>query len=130
MGLTALNTWRFTVPTGFGIHHTANPDVYRGPWGGKNCRDSISQTDRLCSCGPNECQACDSYVAQVEDVLLHSTPKGGKVAAFFAESIQGVGGIVQFPKDFVKRAAEKVRAGGGLYVADEVLFLREIGLFT
>jgi alanine-glyoxylate transaminase/(R)-3-amino-2-methylpropionate-pyruvate transaminase len=66
----------------------------------------------------------------VEDVLLHSTPKGGKVAAFFAESIQGVGGIVQFPKDFVKRAAEKVRAGGGLYVADEVLFLREIGLFT
>ena len=59
-------------------------------------------------------------VDQVKDVLLHSTPKGGKIAAFFAESIQGVGGSVQFPRDFIKRTAELVRAGGGLYVADEV----------
>ncbi len=100
-----------------------NPDVYRGPWGGNNCRDSVSQTDRQCSCKPNECQACDNYVGQAQDVLLHSAPKGGKVAAFFAESIQGVGGIVQFPKDFVRRTAEQVRAGGGLYVADEVCFV-------
>jgi alanine-glyoxylate transaminase/(R)-3-amino-2-methylpropionate-pyruvate transaminase len=47
-------------------------------------------------------------------------PKGGKIAAFFAESIQGVGGAVQFPKDYIKRTAEIVRSGGGLYVADEV----------
>ncbi len=72
--------------------------VYRGVWGGRNCRDSPIQSLRECSCGPNECQACDNYVDQVKDVLVHSTPKGGKVAAFFAESIQGVGGTVQFPK--------------------------------
>ena len=95
-------------------------DVYRGPWGGKNCRDSPIQSPRDCNCKPNECQACDNYVNQVQDVLVHSMPKGGKIAAFFAESIQGVGGAVQFPKDYIKRTAEIVRSGGGLYVADEV----------
>ena len=40
--------------------------------------------------------------------------------AFFAESIQGVGGTVQFPKNFIKNAAELVQSNGGLYVADEV----------
>ena len=57
---------------------------------------------------------------QVKDVLIHSAPKGGKVAAFFAESIQGVGGAVQFPREFIKKTAEIVRSNGGLYVADEV----------
>ena len=42
------------------------------------------------------------------------------MAAFFAESIQGVGGTVQFPRDFVKRTSELVRASGGLVVSDEV----------
>ena len=32
MGLTALNTWRFPIANGFGIHHTMNADPYRGPW--------------------------------------------------------------------------------------------------
>jgi len=120
MGLTSLSTWKFTVPTGNGIMQTMNPDVYRGVWGGKNCRDSPVQALRDCSCKPNECQACDNYVDQVKDVLVHSAPKGGKIAAFFAESIQGVGGTVQFPRDFVKRTAEIVQSNGGLYVADEV----------
>lgn len=26
------------------------PDVFRGPWGGSNCRDSPVQTVRKCSC--------------------------------------------------------------------------------
>jgi len=120
MGLTSLHTWKFSVPTGNGILQTMNPDVYRGVWGGKHCRDSPIQSDRDCSCKPNECQACDNYVDQVRDVLVHSAPKGGKIAAFFAESIQGVGGAVQFPKDFVRKTAEIVQSNGGLYVADEV----------
>lgn len=120
MGLTSLSTWKFSVPAGNGIIQTMNPDVYRGVWGGKNCRDSPVQSSRECSCQPGECQACDNYVDQVKDVLIHSAPKGGKVAAFFAESIQGVGGAVQFPKDFVRRTAELVQSNGGLFVADEV----------
>ena len=47
-------------------------------------------------------------------------PKGGKLAAFFAESIQGVGGTVQFPRDYIKKTVELIRSSGGLYVADEV----------
>ena len=39
---------------------------------------------------------------------------------FIKESIQGVGGAVQFPKNFLKKTAELVRAGGGLVVSDEV----------
>lgn len=120
MGLTSMNTWRFTVPNGFGIHQTMNPDVYRGIWGGKNCRDSPIQTQRDCSCGPNECMACDNYVDQFKDVINHSSPKGGQIAGVFIESIQGVGGTVQFPRNYVKQVAEMVRSNGGLYIADEV----------
>lgn len=38
----------------------------------------------------------------------------------FAESIQGVGGTVQYTKGYIKRAAELVRANGGLFISDEV----------
>lgn len=33
---------------------TINPDVYRGPWGGANCRDSVAQTQRNCNCASGE----------------------------------------------------------------------------
>jgi len=119
MGLTSLSTWRYNVAQGFGMHQTMNPDVYRGPWGGKACRDSPIQTDRACSCSPGACQACDKYVDQLDDVLKHCTPKGG-IAGFFAEAIQGVGGSVQFPKDYLKRAFDMVRSKGGICISDEV----------
>ena len=32
MGLTSLNTWRYPIPTDYGIKHTLNPDTYRGPY--------------------------------------------------------------------------------------------------
>ena len=59
------------------------------------------------------------YLEQFDDVIKHSMPKAG-LAAFFAESIQGVGGTVQFPRGFLKRAFDMVRAKGGLCVSDEV----------
>lgn len=54
--------------------------MYAGVWGGKNCRDSLVQALRDCSCGPNECQACDNYVDQFNDLLKFSAPKGNKIA--------------------------------------------------
>jgi len=42
------------------------------------------------------------------------------VGAFFAESIQGVGGSVVYPDGYLKHAYEHVRAAGGLCIADEV----------
>lgn len=38
----------------------------------------------------------------------------------FAESIQGVGGTVQFTKGYIKKAAALVRENGGIFISDEV----------
>ncbi|XP_058457742.1 alanine--glyoxylate aminotransferase 2, mitochondrial isoform X2 [Malaya genurostris] len=120
MGLTAHSTWRYPLPgISNGIIHAMNPDPYSGIWGGNNCRDSPVQTTRHCDCPANKCLASDQYYDQLEQIFKYSLPRG-KVAAMFAESIQGVGGTVQYPKGYIKRAAELVRANGGLFIADEV----------
>ncbi|XP_046993138.1 alanine--glyoxylate aminotransferase 2, mitochondrial-like isoform X1 [Schistocerca americana] len=119
MGLTALSTWRINVPIAQGIHHAMNPDVYQGIWGGAQCRDSPAQTTRTCDCQPNKCQASDLYYDQLEAIFKYSLPRG-QVAGLFAEAVQGLGGIVQFPKGYLKRAYELVRINGGVCIADEV----------
>lgn len=119
MGVTALSTWRYNTPTGFGMHQAMNPDVYRGPWGGARCRDSPGQTQRPCDCSEGCCKASDLYVDQLDDVLKHSLPKD-RCGAFIAEAIQGVGGTVQLPKGYLKKVYESVRARGGVCIADEV----------
>lgn len=40
------------------ISQTMNPDVFRGPWGGTNCRDSLAQVQRSCDCTPGEQKTC------------------------------------------------------------------------
>jgi alanine-glyoxylate transaminase/(R)-3-amino-2-methylpropionate-pyruvate transaminase len=51
-------------------------------------------------------------------VIDYTTP--GQIAAFIAESIQGVGGTVVFPDGYLKHAYEHARAAGGVCIADEV----------
>jgi alanine-glyoxylate transaminase/(R)-3-amino-2-methylpropionate-pyruvate transaminase len=100
MGLTAHRTWKFNVPHSFGVHHTIAPDPYRGLWG----RDDVD--------------AGKKYGADVKNLIDYAT--SGQVAAFIAESIQGVGGCVVFPDSYLKHAYEHVRAAGGVCIADEV----------
>jgi alanine-glyoxylate transaminase/(R)-3-amino-2-methylpropionate-pyruvate transaminase len=100
MGLTAHRTWKFNVPHSFGVHHAITPDPYRGAWG----RDHPS--------------AGRNYAADVRSLIEHAT--SGQVAAFIAESIQGVGGCVVFPDNYLKYAYEHARAAGGVCIADEV----------
>jgi alanine-glyoxylate transaminase / (R)-3-amino-2-methylpropionate-pyruvate transaminase len=100
MGLTAHRTWKFNVPHSFGVHHAITPDPYRGLWG----RDDVD--------------AGRKYADDVKDLLNFAT--SGQIAAFIAESIQGVGGCVVFPDDYLKHVYEHVRAAGGLCIADEV----------
>uniref|UniRef100_A0A6E8W4Q9 Alanine--glyoxylate aminotransferase 2, mitochondrial n=1 Tax=Anopheles coluzzii TaxID=1518534 RepID=A0A6E8W4Q9_ANOCL len=120
MGLTAHSTWRYPLPgLNSGILHAMNPDPYTGIWGGKQCRDSPVQTTRSCDCQEGQCKATDMYYDQLEQLFKYSLPRG-KVAGMFAESIQGVGGTVQYTKGYIKRAAELVRANGGLFISDEV----------
>ncbi|XP_071785665.1 alanine--glyoxylate aminotransferase 2, mitochondrial-like [Asterias amurensis] len=118
LGLTSLGNWLYNVPGGYGYHNVINPDPFRGPWGGANCRDSPVQTIRNCDCAAGQCYAKDMYIDQLKDLLRFSVPK--KVAGMFAESIQGVGGAVQFPKGYIKEAFGLIREKGGLCISDEV----------
>lgn len=120
MGLTANGNWRFPLPgINNGVSHVMNPDPFAGIWGGKHCRDSPVQTIRECDCTPGSCSAGQNYFKQLQETLKFSMP-AKRVAAMFAESIQGVGGTVQFPKGYIKQAAELIRANGGIFVSDEV----------
>jgi alanine-glyoxylate transaminase/(R)-3-amino-2-methylpropionate-pyruvate transaminase len=100
MGLTAHRTWKFNIPHSFGVHHAIVPDPYRGAWGREDPR------------------AGRNYAADVRNLIEHAT--SGQVAGFIAESIQGVGGCVVFPDNYLKHAYEHVRAAGGVCIADEV----------
>lgn len=96
-----------------------NPDVYRGIWGGKHCRDSPVQTTRSCLCSDNNCEAKKKYLGQLSNVFKY-TLASQNLAAFIAESIQGLGGIVQYPKGYIKGAYDLTKENGGLFIADEV----------
>jgi alanine-glyoxylate transaminase / (R)-3-amino-2-methylpropionate-pyruvate transaminase len=100
MGLTAHRTWKFNIPHSFGVHHAIAPDPYRGAWGRDDPR------------------AGRNYAADVRNLIEHAT--SGQIAGFIAESIQGVGGCVVFPDNYLKHAYEHVRAAGGVCIADEV----------
>ena len=100
MGMTAHSTWKYNVPHSFGVHHALAPYPYRGPF------------------GYDDPDAGKKYANDVKDIIDTATP--GKVAAFIAESIQGVGGFVEFPQGYLKHTYEYVRAAGGVCIADEV----------
>ncbi|MDM8522628.1 aminotransferase class III-fold pyridoxal phosphate-dependent enzyme [Desulfococcaceae bacterium HSG8] len=100
MGLTAHSTWKFNYPHSFGIHHAIVPDPYRGHWG----RDDP--------------EAGSKYAADIGDLIKFASP--GRVAGFFAESIQGVGGSLVYPDNYLKHAFRYVREAGGLCISDEV----------
>uniref|UniRef100_A0A8C9KK99 Alanine--glyoxylate aminotransferase 2, mitochondrial n=1 Tax=Panthera tigris altaica TaxID=74533 RepID=A0A8C9KK99_PANTA len=119
LGLTNVGPFRMELPSGLGCQSTMCPDVFRGPWGGSHCRDSPVQTIRKCSCAPDCCQARDQYIEQFKDTLNTSVAKS--IAGFFAEPIQGVNGVVQYPKGFLKEAFKLVREREGVCIADEVI---------
>uniref|UniRef100_A0A3P8WWM5 Alanine--glyoxylate aminotransferase 2, mitochondrial n=1 Tax=Cynoglossus semilaevis TaxID=244447 RepID=A0A3P8WWM5_CYNSE len=118
MGLTSYASYKFPVASNSGCSNTMCPDVFRGLWGGSHCRDSPVQTTRDCGCGQGHCMAKEQYIGQLKETLATSVP--GRIAAFFAEPIQGVGGAVQYPKTYLKEAYELVRERGGVCIADEV----------
>ncbi len=104
MGVSALNTWKQPVPQGFGVHHARLPDRYRGPLAGLP--------------GYDDAEAGRKYAEDVLDLVRTATCGG--LAAFIAEPIQGVGGTVELPPEYLKHAYEHVRAAGGLCISDEV----------
>ncbi|XP_062068500.1 alanine--glyoxylate aminotransferase 2, mitochondrial isoform X1 [Lepus europaeus] len=118
LGLTNVGNYKTKLPSAMGCQPTMCPDIFRGPWGGSHCRDSPVQSIRKCSCAPDCCHAKDQYIEQFKDTLNTSVAKS--IAGFFAEPIQGVNGVVQYPKGFLKEAFQLVRKQGGVCIADEV----------
>src|SRR5262245_23848340 len=100
MSVTAHSTWKFNAPHSFGVHHALAPYPYRGPF------------------GYDDPDAGRKYADDVKNLIDYATP--GKIAGFIAESIQGVGGFVEFPAGYLKATYEHVRAAGGVCIADEV----------
>jgi 4-aminobutyrate aminotransferase-like enzyme len=100
MSLTAHGTWRLGGVVDAHIRHVRNPYVYRAPLG----------------LSPEE--VVDLCVQDLEETLATCTD--GRIAAFIAEPIQGVGGFITPPEDYFRRIEPIVRAAGGVFISDEV----------
>jgi len=100
MTLTGQAAWRIGGTQVLGIKHALNPYCYR-------CSLKLTYPE----CG----------VVCAEDIEeLIKTTTSGRVAAFLAEPIQGVGGFVTPPPEYFKIAVGIVRQYGGLFICDEV----------
>lgn len=100
MGLTSHNTWKYPLPSGTGIHHAISPDPYRSPFEGT----------------PEE--IAHKSAEDIREIIKFSTP--GKIAAFIAEPVQGVGGATHGARNYLKEAYQIARDHGGMCIADEV----------
>jgi len=100
MSAAGHSTWRHGGTAVAGIHHAIAPYCYRCPFG-------QSYPD----CGVKCAQ-------DVEEVIQTTTD--GKIAAFIAEPILGVGGFIVPPKEYFGIVKEIVQRYGGLFIADEV----------
>lgn len=100
MGLTSHNTWRYPGHAGDFIFHAHCPDPYRSMFQGTP--DEIAKKS----------------VDEMRDLIKFST--SGKLAAFIAEPIQGVGGTTYGSPKYLQMAYEAAREHGALCIADEV----------
>jgi len=100
MSLTAHGTWRLGGVVDPHVKHVRNPYVYRAPL----------------DLSPEE--VVDLCVQDLEETIATCTD--GRIAAFIAEPIQGVGGFIVPPADYFQRVVPIVRAAGGVFISDEV----------
>lgn len=100
MAVTGHSTWKYSAAHSFGVQQALAPYPYRGPW------------------GADDPAAGEKYANDVKDLIQCATP--GRIAAFVAESMQGVGGFVEFPAGYLQHAYAHAREAGGVCIADEV----------
>jgi alanine-glyoxylate transaminase/(R)-3-amino-2-methylpropionate-pyruvate transaminase len=100
MALTSHSTWKHPQQPNLGVHHAINPDPYRSPFTGS--AEEIAHKS----------------AEDIRDLIRYSTP--GKIAAFIAEPIQGVGGATHGAPNYLGEAYAIAREHGGLCIADEV----------
>ncbi|MFH1861666.1 MAG: aspartate aminotransferase family protein, partial [bacterium] len=100
MSLCGHATWRYPVPMQPNVHHVLPGYCYR-------CPLKLSYPS---------CKVACAY--DLENVIQSCT--SGRIAAFIAEPIQGVGGTVVPPAEYYKIIYDIVKKFGGLYIDDEV----------
>jgi 4-aminobutyrate aminotransferase-like enzyme len=93
-------TWRFRAQPVAGVTSAMEPNCYRCPFGKK----------------PDSCSL--ECAKNVETTIQTSTH--GKIAAFIAEPVMGVGGFITPPKEYFHEVAQIVHKYGGKYISDEV----------
>lgn len=76
------------------------PDVYRGEH-----RDD---------------DAGERYAQLLQSAIGRLSANGIKPAAFLVDTIVSSNGVLDVPRGYLKKAAEVIRAAGGLFIADEV----------
>lgn len=100
MSLTGQANWRIGGTQILGIQHAHNAYCYRCPFG-----LTYPACDLRCAC-------------DVENLIQTTT--SGRVAAFIAEPIQGVGGFITPPPEYFQIVVDIVRRYGGIFICDEV----------
>lgn len=100
MSLSGHYAWRLTPTPSSAIHHIPNAYCYRCPFG-------------------LTYPSCDLKCAKdLEEAIQTAT--SGRIAAFIAEPIQGIGGFITPPKEYFQEIVRIVRKYGGLFICDEV----------
>jgi 4-aminobutyrate aminotransferase len=100
MSVTGQSSWRLGGTHVAGIKHVANAYCYRCPFG-----LTYPSCELRCA-------------TDVEEAIQTTT--SGKIAAFIAEPIQGVGGFITPPPEYFKIVVDIVRKYGGVFICDEV----------
>ena len=100
MSLTAHGSWRLGGVVDPYVKHVRNPYIFRAP------------------AGLTAKQVVDLCVQDLEETIATTT--AGRIAAFMAEPIQGVGGFIVPPEDYFRRVLPIVKEAGGIFISDEV----------
>jgi 4-aminobutyrate aminotransferase-like enzyme len=100
LGLCGHASWKYKCQPQTNVVHAAEPYCYRCPFGATR----------------GSCQfECAQDIKNVIETATH-----GRVAAFIAEPIMGVGGFIDPPVEYHKKAYDIVKSFGGKYISDEV----------
>jgi 4-aminobutyrate aminotransferase-like enzyme/Ser/Thr protein kinase RdoA (MazF antagonist) len=104
--LIDISPYKFNGPGGGGekpwVHVAPIPDDYRGPY------------------RRGDAQAGAKYANHVGEILDRLATGNRRIAAFTAETLPSVAGQIVFPPNYLAEVYRRVRAAGGVCIADEV----------
>jgi len=84
------------------VHKVPTPDLYRGLY------------------RAGEPKAAAKYAGFVDTAIAHARRRGTGVAAFIGESVMSCAGQIVLPPGYLRSIYSKIRAAGGVCIADEV----------